>query len=443
VKKLTHNYLPSRGLKAILALFLLLLASLMPLQAQEYSDDLDIKIDTVIFYKSHSADTILCVITLNSTYKGKANEDVPAEGITDYKIGKKAIEAYFKEQRIENHHQAKIGSSTLETFRLDLKELVMDTKQKYEESNLKWQSNLEFRARVINSTNFAQFGILPWHFHNDKTRRMIFSADLDPHFFLFTENLNLRWILDFNPRIYTRIRKEEISSPVRTPSFNIGTTAYFKLNKPQKTHKDFHMLTASYYHHSNGQDQPLLKDSLKNPILVKGAPYVYKPAHVVNNYNGDFYTNYIKFGYIHIHSQKLDNDERHKYSKFMAGITRKLSCLLNMEESNRLTYHYRYERMIKWGLDLEAHPNLLAEKEWNSQFWSANFALKNRYGYLRLNGLFDLIDITESKDEINGFTTEVRHSELYRLQVRSSVILNSLSELVNYRWYKRVYSHEF
>jgi hypothetical protein len=220
--------------------------------------------------------------------------------------------------------------------------------------------------------------------------------------------------------------------------FNIGTTAYFKLNKPQKANKDFHMLKASYYHHSNGQDQPLLKDSLKNPILIKGAPYVYKPAHVVNNYNGDFYTNYIKFGYINIRTQKIDSNERHLYSKFMAGITRKLSCLLNMEESNRLTYHYRYERMIKWGLDLEAHPNLLAEKEWNSQFWSANFALKNRYGYLRLNGLFDLIDITESKDEINGFTTEVRQSELYRLQVRSSVILNSLSELVNYRWYKRV-----
>lgn len=106
-------------------------------------------------------------------------------------------------------------------------------------------------------------------------RYYIMTANLQPYFMV----LAAKWspvAIAIEPRVAVRIMFGT-SSPVRTPSYNPGATVYVRLLK-DTTHLFY--LSASLFHHSNGQDGPTLdiKDSTE--------------PRKMNTYNGSFATNY-------------------------------------------------------------------------------------------------------------------------------------------------------
>ncbi|MBP6732118.1 MAG: hypothetical protein KA149_08665 [Chitinophagales bacterium] len=106
-------------------------------------------------------------------------------------------------------------------------------------------------------------------------RYYLLTGMLQPYFMV----LAAKWspvAIAIEPRVGVRIMTGT-SSPVRTPSFNPGMTMYYRLWN-DTTHLFY--LSASLFHHSNGQDGPTLdpKDSTE--------------PRKMNTYNGSFATNY-------------------------------------------------------------------------------------------------------------------------------------------------------
>lgn len=106
-------------------------------------------------------------------------------------------------------------------------------------------------------------------------RYYILTANLQPYFMVLAAKWS-RVAIAIEPRVAVRIMWGK-SSPVKTPSFNPGATAYLRLLN-DTTHLFY--ITASLFHHSNGQDGPTLNpnDSIE--------------PRSMNTVNGSFATNY-------------------------------------------------------------------------------------------------------------------------------------------------------
>ncbi len=110
-------------------------------------------------------------------------------------------------------------------------------------------------------------------------RYYILTANLQPYFMVLAAKWS-RVAVAIEPRVAVRIMWGK-SSPVKTPSFNPGATAYLRLLK-DTTHLFY--ASVSLFHHSNGQDGPTLnpKDSIE--------------PRSMNTTNGSFATNYWAVG---------------------------------------------------------------------------------------------------------------------------------------------------
>jgi hypothetical protein len=105
------------------------------------------------------------------------------------------------------------------------------------------------------------------------------TGNLQPYFMVLAAKWS-RVAIAVEPRVAVRIMWGT-SSPVRTPSYNPGATAYLRLLN-DTTHLLY--FSASLFHHSNGQDGPTLDrtDSIE--------------PRRMNTYNGSFATNYWAVG---------------------------------------------------------------------------------------------------------------------------------------------------
>jgi len=115
----------------------------------------------------------------------------------------------------------------------------------------------------------------------------ILEADLNPHFFWFSNN---KWVintfrfdgfLNVTGRVRLRMSSEQ-SAPVRTPSFMPRATYYFWFGDSKVEQR------ANYYslmlsHHSNGQDGPF-----------------YNPDGTVNTNSGSFSSNFVQLAHYHL-----------------------------------------------------------------------------------------------------------------------------------------------
>lgn len=163
------------------------------------------------------------------------------------------------------------------------------------------------------------------------------TGTLNPYFLV----LAAKWspvAIAIEPRVGVRIMTGT-SSPVRTPSFNPGMTAYLRLLK-DTTHLFY--VSAVLFHHSNGQDGPTLdpKDSTE--------------PRKMNTYNGSFATNYWALGL--------------NYSQTVPG--------------NRLSYN------MNGRVEVEHH------------IFGIDEGLKGRFGNVRLNLKFTAIALGKNTEKI-------------------------------------------
>ena len=138
---------------------------------------------------------------------------------------------------------------------------------------LKRQVNIQYTETY---KSFAEVTwITPPYLEMLGPRYYLLTGNLQPYFLVMAAKWS-RVAIALEPRVAVRIMKGT-SSPVRTPSYNPGATAYLRLLNDTIHLFYFH---ASLFHHSNGQDGPTLdpNDSVE--------------PRRMNTYNGSFATNY-------------------------------------------------------------------------------------------------------------------------------------------------------
>jgi len=114
------------------------------------------------------------------------------------------------------------------------------------------------------------------------------TANLTPHYFVFPKHWRIG--LTLTPQIRIRIW-DDVSYPIKTPSFIPHATLFFKLNLNKQSYK---YLSLNLAHHSNGQD---------------GAPL--NPDGTINLVNGNFATNYVEAA-LNMGSEKADGNHYYK-----------------------------------------------------------------------------------------------------------------------------------
>ncbi|MEZ0539308.1 hypothetical protein [Fibrella arboris] len=103
----------------------------------------------------------------------------------------------------------------------------------------------------------------------------VINGELIASYFLL-DTPKSRFSLAVTQRFMARTRTDR-SSPIRTPSFRLGTQVFYRLST-NVTHYKY--LEAQFFHHSNGQDGP-----------------VFRPNGTINTETGDFSTNYLQATY--------------------------------------------------------------------------------------------------------------------------------------------------
>ena len=149
-----------------------------------------------------------------------------------------------------------------------------------------YKSNLEYRRTigVIYSEKYilnSDPGDLTFfdqkHPHG---RQLLLVSNIVPYFALTRRRSPLYFVI--NPTVRVRMFYNELSWPIRTPSFNIGGLLFF--NPFQHDIDHYQYFSAGAYHHSNGQDGSALNDD--------GS---------VNLKTGNFVTNYIVLNFFKGH----------------------------------------------------------------------------------------------------------------------------------------------
>ncbi len=212
-------------------------------------------------------------------------------------------------------------------------------------------------------------------------RYYIMTANLQPYFMV----LAAKWspvAIAIEPRVAVRIMFGK-SSPVRTPSYNPGITAYVRLLK-DTTHLFY--LSASLFHHSNGQDGPTLdpNDSIE--------------PRSFNTNNGSFATNYWAAGL--------------NYSQTIRA--KKLSYDMNGR------------------VEIEHH------------VFGIDEGMKGRFGNVRLNLKFGTIALGKTTEKIRigrrlrAVFREDDHVELFRLTFAATFILDKFIGPQSDKLFRRV-----
>jgi len=105
--------------------------------------------------------------------------------------------------------------------------------------------------------------------------RYVINGELIASYFLLA-SAKSRVSVAVTQRFMARTRTDR-SSPIRTPSFRLGTQVFYRLSSNVARYK---YVEAQFFHHSNGQD---------------GA--VFRPDGTYNTETGDFSTNYVQATY--------------------------------------------------------------------------------------------------------------------------------------------------
>lgn len=237
----------------------------------------------------------------------------------------------------------------------------------------------------------------------------ILTADVAPHFFLFTES-NTNFALDIFTDIKIRILRAN-SLPVRTPSFKAGATIHYQLGFIQ--HEDiFDYLSFTFKHHSNGQDGcPLFGYEKDSDDLCLNAGIPNPDNRIFNQANGNFSTNFFELGY-NISTQKQDSSTktlgwyvfRHedsefigeKYHHFYIGYQYHFTGiepeLIGRYAKNQLSIKYQRTTAAYWKnsdvrkfeadrLVLELNTNLSRMERFENFRFINRFSLEARYNF--------------------------------------------------------------
>lgn len=212
-------------------------------------------------------------------------------------------------------------------------------------------------------------------------RYYLLTCNLQPYFLVLAAKWS-RVALAIEPRVAVRIMKGT-SSPVRTPSYNPGLTAYLRLLN-DTAHLFY--VHASLFHHSNGQDGPTLTptDSIE--------------PRRMNTYNGSFATNYWAAGL--------------NYSQTLS--TPKLSYAMNGR------------------IEIEHH------------VFGIDTGMAERFGKVRLNIKFAAIALGKNTEKIRiGKRTRVifqedKMAEMFRLSFAATFILDKFIGPDAAKFYRRI-----
>lgn len=174
----------------------------------------------------------------------------------------------------------------LQTHAQKNRKLVTDPNVTPQDSALlhRQQVNKDFFNRI---TQFSQLSwvCVPYTDLGSDKKGYILSADIAPQFFIGGERM--RFAIALTPRYKVRIFRDnkaagDSSLPVRTPSFMPGGTVFIPigLGDVDNVYRSMKYISISFFHHSNGQDQP-----------------TFKSPGVFNYATGNFSTNYVEIGY--------------------------------------------------------------------------------------------------------------------------------------------------
>lgn len=187
------------------------------------------------------------------------------------------------------------------------------------------------------------------------------TADLTGNFVLFSTPRS-RFAFIFNPRVKLRLLSAN-GAPVKSPSYMPGGTLYYRLNRDDYKPS---FLSLSYSHHSNGVRGPTLN-----------------PNGTFNTDSGKFTTNFYTLAYTH--GKRVDRTN---------------------------TISNRYE-----SLGLELHSALFG--------LGYSEALKNNYGFVRMNGSW-MYNLAKARtDAIN--TQNRTFNNWMRLQIDFMYIMDTYS----------------
>ncbi|HLP22371.1 MAG TPA: hypothetical protein VK174_18780 [Chitinophagales bacterium] len=212
-------------------------------------------------------------------------------------------------------------------------------------------------------------------------RYYLLTGSLQPYFLV----LGAKWsrvAISLEPRVSVRIMRGT-SSPVRTPSYNPGTTVSVRL-----LNDTVHLFyaTASLFHHSNGQDGPTLdiRDSTE--------------PRRMNTTNGSFATNYWAAG---------------------LGYSQTISA-------GKLSY------AMNGRVEVEHH------------IFGIDEGLKGRFGNVRLNMKFTSIALGKSVETIRlgkkwkAVLREEELVEMFRLTFAATFILDKFNGPESNKFYRRL-----
>ncbi len=282
-------------------------------------------------------------------------------------------------------------------------------------------SLIKAKEDILSTMDFSTFEIYPTHYlvnnPNKSKQAFIFNADISPHFLIGDLSKTKGVFFEFNPRVIARIRRD-FSGPVKTPSWMPGGNLYFGIRanfKCDNSESDITSWIIGYQHHSDGQDSCALTNHHYDATIGKCVPNEnYNPDDnfIFNRNNGNFSTNIFYIG-------KLWINEKPYFRSFW--------LTSNIER-------VRYSKKVF----LEIHPSGLFgvnDLGFLEEFIGYEKELKNRYPFLRLRFNYDLMLL---KQGVESKYYKLNTSEKIRFSLRSSIVLNKISNLENWKFYNRL-----
>ena len=257
----------------------------------------------------------------------------------------------------------------------------------------KQQANKDFFNRIIQFSQLS-WACLPYTDIGSDKKGYILSADISPQFFIGGERM--RFAIALTPGYKVRIFRNNKSAgdsslPVRTPSFMPGATLFIPIHLgTPDLYKNIHYVSLSFFHHSNGQDQPTFK-----------APGVFNYA------TGNFSTNYFELGYTYNWRKSFQNQKSNL----------QFDCLGS-------EYPLGYiDKLFKIGLE--------------QHVWTAT-EQKGTYGETRINASFSFIKVNNWRWTVKRKQAKTRQQvgscylkEAYRLIAKLSMNIDKLENPYN------------
>jgi hypothetical protein len=181
---------------------------------------------------------------------------------------------------------------------------------------------------------------------------IIFESDVIPYFMLSLSK-NTRWGVELSPRVIMRMYNQ-VSHPVRTPSFMPRITCFIQFVDKEHGKRDFFSYF-SWMHYSNGQEGDFFNtDSTINTHTgsfysnwVEGGVFLSRPDAKLL-----FITNYVKLytAYSFMQEEKMDNVYGRLRFFVQVKSTVKLSrlfrAILATDDKNK---NYLFDQSIKFG----------------------------------------------------------------------------------------------